>query len=185
MGQYIGEIRMFSFDKIPDGWLSCDGQSLEILDYMPLFGQIGILFGGDGRVNFNLPDLRGRTVNGQSADCPRGLYWGKENVSLEVSSMPKHTHTLMGCDADDNHPLPENHYLGIAKDSQSELFMYGGDGAKIALIAESLAPSGRGLAHNNIQPCLAFNFCIAYKGAVPEMEPTDGEEGADDVDKQQ
>ncbi|RZJ06639.1 MAG: phage tail protein, partial [Rubrivivax sp.] len=57
---FIGELKLISFSYPPKGWAFCDGQLLRISQNTALFSLLGTNFGGDGRVNFALPDLRGR-----------------------------------------------------------------------------------------------------------------------------
>jgi microcystin-dependent protein len=66
-GPFVGEIRIFApvQDQVmPAGWMACEGQLLSINPYQMLFALIGTSYGGDGRTNFALPDLRGATVVG-------------------------------------------------------------------------------------------------------------------------
>jgi len=96
---YLGEIRFVAFDFAPRGWASCDGQLLPIAQNTALFALIGTYYGGDGRVTFALPDMRGRlfmhfgTGPGLS---PRSLgeRAGAESHTLTVGEMPAHTHSL-------------------------------------------------------------------------------------------
>ncbi|MBS7526941.1 tail fiber protein [Fusibacter paucivorans] len=145
-----------------------------------LFNLIGVRYGGDGRTYFRLPDLRGRAANGLSENRFLGTYWGQETVELSISNMPKHTHTLMGCNADGDEMKPENNFLGIAKNLEVSLYMYGINGDNLNIKVDPIGNIGSNQAHNNIQPCLALNFCIAYEGTYPEWElDTDDEGGAD------
>ena len=56
----------------PKGWAKCEGQLLPINQNQALFALLGTYYGGDGRVTFALPDLRGRVVVSASADHPQG-----------------------------------------------------------------------------------------------------------------
>ncbi|MBS7526927.1 phage tail protein [Fusibacter paucivorans] len=181
MGQYIGEIKIFSYGKVPDGWLSCDGQTLLISDYMTLFRFIGITYGGDGMNTFRLPDLRGRAVNGASLDRWMGTSWGQETVKLSIANMPKHTHRLMACNEDANNGIPEKNYFGIARNNKASILMYGSNVERRSINADTIGNIGSNQAHNNIQPCLALNFCIAYEGTYPEWEPDNNDEGGTNV----
>ncbi|MET4721709.1 microcystin-dependent protein [Bradyrhizobium japonicum] len=58
---FVGEIRLFAFPRVPNGWLACNGQSVSIAEYQTLYAIIGTIYGGDGQTTFNLPDLQGRS----------------------------------------------------------------------------------------------------------------------------
>jgi microcystin-dependent protein len=154
---------------------------LPINKYGGLFGLIGTTYGGDGMTRFKLPDLRGRAANGVSENRWMGTSWGRENVALSISNMPKHAHTLMGCNAGGDEMKPENHFLGIAKNLEALLYMYAINGDNLAIKVDPIGNCGNNQAHNNIQPCLAVNFCIAYEGTYPEWEPDNNDEGGTDV----
>ena len=94
---YLGEIRIFGFGQTPPAYLPCEGQLLDIGDYIRLFNVIGTTFGGDGITTFALPDMRGRIVLGtgsdaQGNDYPLGTSSGQESVVLNAEQMPQHTH---------------------------------------------------------------------------------------------
>lgn len=99
--QYIptGSLLTYAGSSAPDGWLLCQGQTLQINNYSNLFNTIGNIYGGDGITTFVLPDLRGRVpvgsgqLNGNSTNYPRGSTGGSENRTLTVNEMPSHTHT--------------------------------------------------------------------------------------------
>jgi microcystin-dependent protein len=69
---FIGEIRLVAFNYAPQGWALCNGQTLPIPQYQALFALLGNTYGGDGRSNFALPDLRGRVPmhTGQGQGLP-------------------------------------------------------------------------------------------------------------------
>ncbi|PKP90582.1 MAG: phage tail protein, partial [Alphaproteobacteria bacterium HGW-Alphaproteobacteria-16] len=73
MDPFIGEIRLFSGNYVPEGWEGCNGQLLAINDYQALFSLIGVTFGGNGTTNFAVPDLRARLVVGQASTAPPGM----------------------------------------------------------------------------------------------------------------
>jgi microcystin-dependent protein len=86
MLQYAGSIP-------PSGWLSCQGQTLNISDYSSLFNVIGNVYGGDGVTTFGLPDLRGRIPLGMNNSYSLGSTGGSETHTLAISEMPSHNHT--------------------------------------------------------------------------------------------
>src|SRR6202012_44022 len=93
---FLSEIRIFSFNFAPKGWTMCNGQLLPINQNQPLFSLLGTTYGGDGRVNFALPDLRIRTPMSMCAGYTLGQREGSEAVKLNISQMPAHNHILMG-----------------------------------------------------------------------------------------
>lgn len=165
---FLGEIRPFAFNFAPQGWAQCAGQLLPIAQNTALFAILGTTYGGDGRVTFALPDLRDRlpihagTGAGLTPRVP-GETGGSASVTLTVSQLPTHTHgTLAQGNAGDSGDAPGHYWAADA----------GGDPiyAPIAgalLAADALAPVGGGQPHDNLQPSLAVNFCIALQGIFP------------------
>ena len=88
----VGTIQAFAFERIPDGWMICDGRWLQILDYPELFGAIGHTFGKVDENSFKIPDLRGRFVRGWSKDGTTD----KERIfgSLQTDAIQKHKHSF-------------------------------------------------------------------------------------------
>jgi microcystin-dependent protein len=89
---FIGEIRLFGFPRVPDGWLACSGQSVSIGQYEALYTLIGTTYGGDGVQTFQLPDLRGRVPIGQGGTFVVGQNAGEEQHSLSNMEIPAHSH---------------------------------------------------------------------------------------------
>ena len=123
----------------------------------------GTTYGGDGRTSFALPELRGRAPMHVDDDQPQGQKSGSEMVSLSTAEMPSHTHTTHATTADATSTTPTGNLLGQA------LGLYRThDGAStVAMRAGTLATTGGGQGHNNMQPYLAVNFCIALQGLFP------------------
>ncbi len=92
MDPYIGEIRLVAFNYVPDGWLACNGQQLNLSQYQALYAIIGTIYGGDGASNFNLPNLNGRGLVGYGKTYPVGLKAGAVAATLTPATMPAHTH---------------------------------------------------------------------------------------------
>ena len=97
---YIGEIRMFAGNFAPAGWMFCEGQLMPISENEALFKLIGTTYGGDGRMTFALPDLRGRIPIHQGNGFSLAETGGVEAVTLTAQQIPIHTHPLLG-DIDD------------------------------------------------------------------------------------
>jgi hypothetical protein len=88
---FIGEIKAFGFDFIPRGFMACDGQELKISDYNNLFKAIGTRYGGDGKINFKLPNLNNRILLGAHETLPVGTSGGSNNtVKLAKGSRSVH-----------------------------------------------------------------------------------------------
>lgn len=156
---FLSEIRMMSFVFAPKGWALCNGQLLPINQNQALFSLLGTTFGGDGRVNFALPDLRARTPIHVGSGHTLGERGGEQAHTLSIAELPEHTHVLMGADA----PGPAGKILGQDKPGNS----YGQAENLGSLGPSSLANVGGSQAHLNMQPFLTLSFCIALQGIFP------------------
>lgn len=161
---FIGEIRIFPYSQVPtgDGWAQCNGQLLPINQNQALFSLLGTTFGGDGRVNFALPDLRGRTPIHVGSGHTLGERGGEQAHTLSIAELPQHTHVIQATSATGDTPLAPTNLLA---DSPSQL--YGAPGALTSLNPTSLASVGGSQAHLNMQPFLTLNFGIALIGIFP------------------
>lgn len=159
---FLSEIRIMSFVFAPKGWALCNGQLLPINQNQGLFSLLGTTFGGDGRVNFALPDLRGRTPIHVGGSHTLGERGGEQAHTLSIGEIPTHTHVLNATTAAGNIPVPTNNILA---DSPSQL--YAGPTSLTAINAGSVANTGGSQAHLNMQPFLTLNFCIALQGIFP------------------
>jgi microcystin-dependent protein len=169
---FVAEIRIFPFNFAPKGWAFCAGQLLPLSQNTALFSLLGTTYGGDGKSNFALPDLQGNAPMqpGQGSGLSLrdlGETSGVEFVTLLQSEMPSHTHQLRGVvqdPADQQQPSP----LRTFANSQNANSFGPSNGTPIVQMApETLAPGGGGLPHNNMQPYLTLNFCIALQGIFP------------------
>src|SRR6187431_2765618 len=97
---FLSEIRIMSFVFAPKGWALCNGQLLPINQNQGLFSLLGTTFGGDGRVNFALPDLRGRTPIHVGSGHTLGDKGGEPAHTLSIAEIPTHTHVANGTTAD-------------------------------------------------------------------------------------
>lgn len=160
---FLAEIRMVGFDFAPRGWAFCDGQILPINQNQSLYSLLGTTFGGDGRTSFALPDLRGRAPMHVGDGHLQGQKGGTETVSLTGAEMPSHTHTAQAATADATSTTPTGNLLG----QSSGLYRPHDSANTVAMRSGTLTNAGGGQAHNNMQPYLAVNFCIALRGLFP------------------
>ncbi len=171
MDPFVAEIRIFPFNFAPKGWAFCDGQILPLSQNTALFSLLGTTYGGDGKSNFALPNMQGNAPMhpGQGPGLSLhdlGETGGSDTVTLLESEMPGHVHTASAVNSDSTDQSP----IG-------ELFA-GGLGGIAAFAPKAgnnlttfsdvmLAPAGGDQPHNNLQPYLTLNFCIALQGVYP------------------
>jgi microcystin-dependent protein len=160
---FLSEIRLMSFVFPPKGWALCDGQLLPINQNQALFSLLGTTFGGDGRVNFGLPDLRGRVPMHVGSGHALGERGGEQAHTLSVSEIPTHAHVLQASPQEGNVPVPPGAVLASAAPSA----LYGAPESLAALNTGSVANVGGSQAHLNMQPFLTLSFCIALQGIFP------------------
>lgn len=165
---FIGEIRLFSFGFAPQGWATCDGQLLNINQNAALYSLLGTTYGGDGKTNFNLPDLRGRTMLHANATYREGVKGGTENVALAASSqLPAHTHALTANSAAGSSNIPQNNVLAAVQGSGKFAFATAKASPPVTMAPTSFSTAGGSAGHNNMQPSLTINCCIALAGYYP------------------
>lgn len=159
---FLAEIRIVGFNFAPRGWALCDGQILPINQNQSLYALLGTTYGGDGQTTFALPDLRGRTPIHVGNGHAEGNKGGEETHTLSTNEMPQHTHTANGTTAAATTTGPTDNLLAGTSG------LYGAaDGNTVTMAGDNLAPAGGGQAHENMQPFLALNFCIALQGLFP------------------
>jgi len=159
---FLAEIRIMSFEFAPKGWALCNGQLLPINQNQALFSLLGTTYGGDGRVNFALPDLRARTPIHVGRGHTQGERGGEQAHTLSIAELPTHTHAANATTSTGNTPVPTNNVLA---DSPSQL--YSGPANLTPLAPGTVANAGGSQAHLNMQPFLTLSFCIALQGIFP------------------
>jgi microcystin-dependent protein len=165
---FVGEIRMFGFGFAPQGWALCNGQLLPIDQNQALFSLLGTTYGGDGRTTFALPDLQSRVPVGQGqspglSSYAEGQAGGAETVTLAATQLPGHTHPVKASSSTADSDQPEGRTLAR---SASHSYTAKPD-ASTVMNVDMLGDAGGSQPHDNIQPYLAVNFCIALIGIFP------------------
>lgn len=167
---FVAEIRIFPFNFAPRGWAWCDGQLLPLSQNTALFSLLGTTYGGNGKSNFALPDLQGRTPMhpGQGPGLSLhdlGETGGSETVSLLESEIPAHSHSWRAStdDGDLKAPTADRSY---ARSINGAIYAPG-NSPQVLMADVALAPSGGDQPHNNLMPYLTFYFCIALQGVFP------------------
>jgi microcystin-dependent protein len=173
---FVAQITMFAFNFAPKGWAQCLGQLLPISQNTALFSLLGTNFGGDGKATFGLPNLQGlAAVNaGQGAGLSTyfiGETAGAQNVTLLQTELPSHPHTLMATTNQGTTASASGNQLAKAFGGSKQASYTGNYLSTTApatqLSALALTQSGGSLPHDNMQPYLALNFCIAMQGVFP------------------
>jgi len=167
---FVAEIRIFPFNFAPKGWAWCDGQLLPLSQNTALFSLLGTTYGGDGKSNFALPDVQGRSVMhpGQGPGLSLhdlGETGGSETVTLLESEIPVHPHTLRATNTTGDNPLPGGNIL--ARPGSTTIYQQNSSANLVAMAPEALAPAGGDQPHNNMQPYLTFYYNIALQGVYP------------------
>jgi microcystin-dependent protein len=163
---FLSEIRLMSFNYAPKGWAMCNGQLLPINQNQPLFSLLGTTFGGDGRVNFALPDLRGRTPIHVGSGHTLGERGGEQAHTLSIAEIPTHVHVANGTT---NPAIANTPPGGSLLGQSSGQFLYGAPSNLVAMAPNSIGSTGGSQAHLNMQPFLTLTFCIALQGIFPSQ----------------
>jgi microcystin-dependent protein len=158
---FLSEIRIMSFVFPPKGWALCDGQVLPINQNQGLFSLLGTTYGGNGQVNFALPDLRARTPIHVGASHTLGERGGEQSHTLSVAELPSHTHGLQGSNTPAETNAAAGGHVAIINNG------YTPPANLTALAAGSMGSVGGSQDHLNMQPFLTLSFCIALQGIFP------------------
>lgn len=166
---YIGQIQPFAFRFAPVGWSKCDGNLLPISQNTALFSVLGTTYGGDGKTTFALPDLRGRAgmkfdLSASGGDFRMGQAGGAEKVTLLNTNLPSHSHTVVAQAIQGDASSPDNNYIAV---DATNLDRFYSPTANTTMKPSVLSNAGGSQSHNNMEPYLVVNWCIALYGVYP------------------
>lgn len=173
---FLAEIRIFPFNFAPKGWAFCGGQLLPLSQNTALFSLLGTIYGGDGKSTFALPNLQGKAPmhpgQGQGLSLRNlGEVGGSETVALLDSEMPAHSHSMVARNAVGTTTDPQGATPGnmswTAGASFGAVRGYSDQVPANTPMGNTLATAGSSQPHNNMQPYLTMNFCIALQGIYP------------------
>ena len=165
---YVGQIALFAFPFAPENWLPCDGRMLSISAYPQLYGVIRTTYGGDGQTTFALPDLRGRVPIGMGQGNNLSFYTlgqqvGSEGVELDETTIPQHTHDMLCSSAPASTNVPSNRMALANEVSDNSLCVYSDSPTFTTMLSsKAITQSEGGAAHENRQPFMGINYCIAW-----------------------
>lgn len=160
---FLSEIRIFSFGFAPKGWALCNGQLLPINQNQALFALLGTTYGGDGRVNFALPDLQSRNPMHTGNGHTLGERSGEPAHTLNLGELPQHTHIATASDNTASASSPANNYWAIGGQSAYS------NAQNAGMSQNAVSAVGGSQAHLNMAPFLVLNFCIALQGIFPSQ----------------
>lgn len=188
---FIGQIQPFAFSYAPDGWITCQGQLLQVSQYQAVFALLGTTYGGNGAQNFAVPNLKGRSMIGvgQSASgttYQRGQVGGSETTTLSVANMPAHNHSGAGLSvalsASSSAATASSPAAGMSLGAASgevdpttdpvtvKIYAPAG-GTPVTLNGGSIAGAtgitGNSTPFTNMSPFMALNICMALQGLWP------------------
>lgn len=177
---FIGEIRLFPFNWAPYGWALCNGQTLTIQQNSALFAVISNAFGGDGVNNFMLPNFQGNIPMGTGTGpslTPRAIGQipgqNQYGVALDGTRIPSHNHTLTiqntngtATTANNSSYIAKGNYLVGRVTNYVKMFNTALSVVPLNVNAIT-SVGGSSVAHENRQPYLTLNFCIALQGIFP------------------
>jgi len=175
---YVGQVSPFAFPFAPINWAYCNGGTVPMNQYTALFSLIGTTFGGDGRSSIGLPNLNGAAPCGAGqgpslSNRYLGQSFGVATVTIDHTTLPPHQHTASaigggrggGGGSIGNVPLPT---AGLAA-TPTAVSPYASGSQNAYTSPSAISNNGGGGAHNNLQPYLTVNYCIALLGLYPEF----------------
>jgi microcystin-dependent protein len=161
---FMGELKLVAFDFPPKGWANCDGALMQINQNQALFSLLGTNYGGDGRVTFGLPDLRGRVPVHYLTQETLGTRGGEVTHTITTAEMPAHTHVAQGSQTPGNTPIAQN-----AVFANANLNAYAQPAPPTPIVPATITPTPGGNPHENMSPFQVLTFCIALVGIFPSQ----------------
>lgn len=165
---FLSEIQVFAFTFAPRGWSFCNGASLPISQNQALFALLGTTYGGNGTTTFNLPNLQGRVAMGTGNGHTLGETGGQESHTLTTTEMPAHVHVVQA-DAKLGNANAFNPQSAYPADTSPVLAYSGGSANMVAMSPAMVGNTGLSQPHENRQPFLTLNYCIALQGVFPSQ----------------
>jgi len=169
---FLGQIAFVPYNFVPKNWAACNGQLLSISQNQALFSLLGTQYGGNGTTTFALPDMRGRVLvhEGQAPGGPTtytmGQTGGAESVTLLVTQMPSHSHTVNAVTAEGNQNTPTNSLPADTKALDKE---YSDATANTTMKSTMVNPTGGNQPHENRPPFLTLKCIISLQGVFPSQ----------------
>jgi len=160
---FLSEIKIVSFNFAPKGWALCNGQLLPINQNQALFALLGTTYGGDGRVNFALPNLQGRIPVHVGGGFTLGERAGEVAHTLNISELPQHSHVPQASTNAADQGLPLNNFWA------TQLSAAYNAATNTAMNPAAIGPTGGSQAHDNMSPYTTLNFIIALQGIFPSQ----------------
>jgi microcystin-dependent protein len=161
---FIGEVRLFGFGFAPKNWALCNGQVMAINQNQALFSLLMTTYGGNGSTTFGLPNLQGRAPVHVGPGFNQGQSGGEAVHVLTTSEVPSHNHQAFATTTPASTSTPSPSVM-LAQSTAANLYAPATSTAPMA--ANAVASVGGSLSHENQQPYLAINFCIALTGIFP------------------
>jgi microcystin-dependent protein len=158
---FLGELKLMSTARVPNGWARCDGQLLQISQNQALFSLLGTAYGGDGATTFALPDLRSRTPRHVGSGHFQGQRLGAESHTVTLNQLPAHAHALLASSTVGDQAVPTGRLLA------GSLNQYRLPSDLTTLHPASVTSVGGGQAHDNNHPFLVLSWLIAIQGIFP------------------
>jgi len=169
---FLGQIAFVPYNFVPKNWAACNGQLLAISQNQALFALLGTQYGGNGTTTFALPDMRGRMLvhEGQAPGGPTtytmGQTGGSESVTLLVTQMPAHSHTVNAVTAEGNQNSPTNALPADTKILDKE---YSDATPNTTMKSTMVNPAGGNQPHENRPPFLTLKCIISLQGVFPSQ----------------
>ena len=164
---FLSEIRIMSFGFPPKGWAGCNGQLLPINQNQALFSLMGTTYGGDGRVNFALPNLQSKTPIHMGNSHTLGETGGQQSHTLNTAELATHVHQAQATSVPATTSTPDTTVM-LAQSSASSLYAPA-EGNMQPMAPTMMSNVGGTQPHLNMQPFLTLNFCIALQGIFPSQ----------------